>query len=116
MPKVSEASNLLDGVSEPELASAIDNKLIPRMRSLLSDIEEAIADYNMGMLQTKAHTHAHAHTHTHTHTHTHNIAHAHRALHFKCRGALSSRRGVTRVAPPLPHHLVCVCVCVEKLT
>jgi len=56
LPKVSEASNLLDGVSEPELASAIDNKLIPRMRSLLSDIEEAIADYNMGMLQTKAHT------------------------------------------------------------
>ena len=38
---------------------------------------------------------------THTHTHT-PLTHAHRALHFKCRGAPVVRRGDARVAPPCP--------------
>ena len=36
------------------------------------------------------------------------LTHAHRALHFECRGAPVVRRGDARVAWPLPYHLVCV--------
>ena len=63
------------------------------------------------MIPQQAHTHggdrgwwwvqAKKGTHTHTHTHT-PLTHAHRALHFKCRGAPVVRRGDARVAPPCP--------------